>query len=84
MSWRVPIFTEDGDKAIIDLVENDNLEPFLKYARQWRIEIPEDEKAAKAALCNEALWNANIPRETREKARKKCIELGYTPEEGVN
>jgi hypothetical protein len=70
---------QERNEAITDFILYDDLTKYHAYCRRYKIPMPSSERVLKASICKAAQECLGIPKETKELAKKKCIELGFKP-----
>ena len=68
------------DAAFISAVMNDDFRPFMKYASRYSIPVPDSERILKGSVYKAAYNVVTLPPEVRKIAKRKCLDLGITPE----
>ena len=72
-------FIKDRREAFIDCIENDSLDKVYAYMKKYGEYTPPDEKIMFAGIYKAAQEITDIPQEIKDKARAKCIALGFKP-----
>ena len=72
-------FAKERDKAFIEFVRTDNIEPIKAYAKKYGIKMPKDEAILKAGIYKAVQECTNIPQEIKDAAALKCSILGFKP-----
>lgn len=66
-------------EAFIEAVENDNLTPYINYCNIFHIPYSDNDRIRLVTCYKAAIYCEDIPEEIKEKARKKCIAMGFKP-----
>lgn len=66
----------DRDFAFIEFVKNDNIKPFLCYARKYEIELPSNLDVMAAGIYKAVQVVTTMPKDVKEIAKEKCIKFG--------
>lgn len=72
-------FVKDRNEAFIDFVLTGSMKKFNAYAKKYNILTCPDKTIQAAAIYKAVQECTNIPDDVKEIARKKCVELGFTP-----
>ena len=72
-------FNKDRDEAFINFVETDSLEKVKAYCKKYNKEMPKNTIIAEVGIYKAIQGCRDIPQEVKEKARDKCLALGYSP-----
>ncbi len=72
-------FKKDRDEAFIDFVETYSLEKVKAYCKKYNKEMPKDTIIAEVRIYKTVQYCRDIPQEVKEKARDKCLALGFNP-----
>lgn len=72
-------FVKDRHKAFADVLYNDSLKELKKYSKKYGMEMPKNEKIAKAGVLKAIQECTDFTEEEKADAMFKCIELGFKP-----
>ncbi len=72
-------FLKDRKEAFTKAVMDDNWDCVRVYCNRYDVPIPEDEKIMKAGIYKAVQVCTDIPKEVKDVAVMKCIELGFSP-----
>lgn len=79
MSEFINRFLIDRNEAFTKAVMEDNWDYVRVYCDRFKIPIPKDEKILKAGIYKAVQHVTDIPKEVKDKAFMKCLELGFSP-----
>jgi hypothetical protein len=69
----------ERDFAFFEFVKNNNIKPFLCYAKKYEIELPSSLDVMAAGIYKAVQEVNSMPRDIKEIAKEKCIKLGFNP-----
>lgn len=76
---NVKKFLRDRKEAFTKAVMEDNWDYVRVYCDRYGVPIPADEKIMKAGIYKAVQVCTDIPKEVKDKAFMKCLELGFSP-----
>lgn len=72
-------FLKDRKEAFVKAVMEDNWDYVRVYCDRYGVPIPADEKIMKAGIYKAVRACTDIPKEVKDVAFMKCLELGFSP-----
>lgn len=72
-------FLQDRREAFIKAVMEDNWDYVRVYCDRYRVAIPKDERIMKAGIYKAVQACTDIPKDVKDVAFMKCLELGFSP-----
>ena len=72
-------FVADRDAAMTAFIMNDDWDALKAYCNKYAVAFPERLEVAAAGVYKAAQEIINLPQEVKDKAREKCIALGFSP-----
>ena len=72
-------YSEERDKAFIELVKNDNIKPWSKVCKKYGITRPASWKVERAGIYKAVQYCTNIPDDVKVLAMQKCLKMGFNP-----
>ena len=79
MSAFIEQFLKDRKEAFTKAIMEDNLDYVRVYCDRYGVPIPKDERILKAGIYKAVQHCTDIPKEVKDKAFMKCLELGFSP-----
>ena len=79
MSAFIEQFLKDRKEAFTKAIMEDKLDYVRVYCDRYGVPIPKDERILKAGIYKAVQHCTDIPKEVKDKAFMKCLELGFSP-----